>query len=282
MVEILLTGGTGFVGRSIKPILESHGFRVTAPRRAELNVIDEDSVNSYLKNNKFDILIHCAQISPLNNPELDKAENMLEYTLRGFYNIMQYSSHFDKVFYTGSGAEYNKQFDIISAKEEDIGKHIPHDAYGFAKYIMNQYARTSSNVYNFRLFGIYGPTDCKGKFIRDAIDCCLENRAVTIRQNCMFDYLYVDDLGHILAHFIEHEPQYHDYNICSGKRVSLLEIAKEVSSLMNNHLNPVIAKEGWNREYTGSNERLISEFPQFKFTSLEAGITKQIKWQREL
>ena len=183
---------------------------------------------------------------------------------------------------TGSGAEYNKQFDIISAKEEDIGKHIPHDAYGFAKYIMNQYARTSSNVYNFRLFGIYGPTDCKGKFIRDAIDCCLENRAVTIRQNCMFDYLYVDDLGHILAHFIEHEPQYHDYNICSGKRVSLLEIAKEVSSLMNNHLNPVIAKEGWNREYTGSNERLISEFPQFKFTSLEAGITKQIKWQREL
>lgn len=282
MKRILLTGGSGFIGRNIKPILEQYGFDVSAPTRAELNVVDEASVSNYLREKSFDVLVHCAQISPFNNPELDKPENMLEYTLRGFYNLAKHASQFEKIFYTGSGAEYSKQFDIVSAKEEDIGKHIPQDAYGFAKYVMNQYARESSKIYNLRVFGIYGPTDCKSKFIRDAIDCCLENRAVTIRQNCMFDYLYIDDFGHIVAHFIEHTPKYHDYNVCSGKRISLLEIAKKVSEQMNNHLTPIVAKEGWNKEYTGNNERLVKEIPQFNFTSIDEGIAKQIKWQRNI
>ena len=282
MKRLLLTGGTGFIGRSVLPVLQEYGFAVVAPKRDEFNVVDEVSVDAYLRDKQFDIVIHCAQISPVNNPEKDKSENILEHTLRGFYNLTKHADSFEKVFYTGSGAEYNKAFDIVSVTEDDIGKTIPRDAYGFAKYIINEYARKSKNIYNLRLFGIFGPTDRKSKFIRDAIDCCLENKAVSIRQNCMFDYLYVTDFAHILANFINNAPKFHDYNICSGKRISLLEIAKEVSDQMNNMQIPIITKDGWNNEYTGDNTRLRQEFSDFKFTSLKEGIKKQIEWQREL
>lgn len=282
MKKVLLTGGSGFVGRSIMPILCQYGYDVSAPSRKELDVVNDVNVEEYLSEHSFDILVHCAQISPLNNVEKDKKENILEYTLRGFYNLVKYADKFERVFYTGSGAEYNKRFDITAVKEETIGKHIPADAYGFAKYILNGYARGSSNIFNMRLFGIFGPTDCKSKFIRDAIDCCLDQQAVTIRQDCRFDYLYVDDLAHILAYFFENQPLYHDYNICSGVHYALSEIAQIVSEQMHNKQIPKIAKTGWNKEYTGNNERLKKELRDFSFTSIEEGIAKQIAWQRGL
>ena len=125
---------------------------------------------------------------------------------------------------------------------------------------MNQNARVSRNIYNLRIFGCYGPTDAKTKFIRDAIDCCFEDRPITIRQNCMFDYMYVEDLAYIACSLMEKENlAFHDYNVCSGKRISLLEIAEIVKKQLNNPYPIEIAKDGWNKEYTGDNSRLMKE-----------------------
>ncbi|MDR1695375.1 MAG: NAD(P)-dependent oxidoreductase [Endomicrobium sp.] len=279
MKKVLLTGASGFVGRNILAFLEKH-YEVKAPKRQELNVVDEHSVDNYLKDNKFDIVVHCANISPLNNPA-DRSENILEYTLRAFLNIAKYSGDFEKIIYTGSGAEYDKRFDIKMAKEEDIGKHIPADHYGYAKYILNTIARNSENIYNLKLFGCYGPTDAKTKFIRDAIDCCLENKAVSVRQNCFFEYLYVGDLAEIIHWFIENKPKYHDYNMSTNTPTDLVTIAQMVADKMGNRKKIEIAKEGLNKEYTASNQRLVSELKNFRFTTLSEGIDKQIAWQAD-
>ena len=147
---------------------------------------------------------------------------------------------------------------------------------------MNIDAKNSNNIYNLRIFGCYGIGDAKGKFIRDAIDCCLTNNAITIRQNCMFDYMYVEDLGKILLELLPRQLSFHDYNVCSGKRISLEEIAKIVNKQMNNNKQIKFLKDGWNKEYTASNARLLKEINNFKFTSIDDGILKQIQWQKEL
>ena len=277
--KILLTGSTGFIGRNLYRVLKQH-YDITAPKRLELDVVKEFDVDSYFMNNSFDVVIHTANISPFKSPQYDSIDNILDYTIRAMLNIEKHSNEVEKILYMGSGAEYNKQYDIKMVKENDIGMTIPTDNYGYAKYILNKIARGSKNIYNLRLFGCYGPTDVKTKFIRDAIDCCLENRAITIRQNCQFDYLYVDDMSNVVRWFIENIPKYHDYNVCSGIPIDLLTIAKIVAMKMHNDNGITIAKEGYNKEYTADNSRLLSELNDFKFTSIEDGISKQIDWQR--
>lgn len=276
--KILLTGGTGFIGGNILPILQKK-YEVKFPRRNELNINDESSVDEYLSNNKFDILIHSANITPGKN-SADKMENMLEYTIKAFLNFQKHSDKFEKIFYFGSGAEYDKRKDIVLIKETDIGNSIPVDPYGLAKYVINQIARGSKNIYNLRIFGCYGPTDAKTKFIRDCIDCCLEHKPITIRQNCYFDYMYVEDLARIIDKMINSELKYHDYNICTGKRIDLLTIAKIIDKKMQNNQGIKIGQEGLNKEYTANNARLLSDIGAFDYTCIEDGIQKQIDWQK--
>lgn len=276
--KILLTGGTGFIGGNILPILQKK-YEVKFPRRNELNINDESSVDEYLSNNKFDILIHSANITPGKN-SVDKMENMLEYTIKAFLNFQKHSDKFEKIFYFGSGAEYDKRKDIVLIKETDIGNSIPVDPYGLAKYVINQIARGSKNIYNLRIFGCYGPTDAKTKFIRDCIDCCLEHKPITIRQNCYFDYMYVEDLARIIDKMINSELKYHDYNICTGKRIDLLTIAKIIDKKMQNNQGIKIGQEGLNKEYTANNARLLSDIGAFDYTCIEDGIQKQIDWQK--
>lgn len=276
--KILLTGGTGFIGGNILPILQKK-YEVKFPRRNELNINDESSVDEYLSNNKFDILIHSANITPGKN-SVDKMENMLEYTIKAFLNFQKHSDEFEKIFYFGSGAEYDKRKDIVLIKETDIGNSIPVDPYGLAKYVINQIARGSKNIYNLRIFGCYGPTDAKTKFIRDCIDCCLEHKPITIRQNCYFDYMYVEDLARIIDKMINSELKYHDYNICTGKRIDLLTIAKIIDKKMQNNQGIKIGQEGLNKEYTANNARLLSDIGTFDYTCIEDGIQKQIDWQK--
>jgi 3-oxoacyl-[acyl-carrier protein] reductase len=45
----LLTGGSRGIGRAIIPMLEADGWKVLAPRRAELDLGDQDSIAAYLK-----------------------------------------------------------------------------------------------------------------------------------------------------------------------------------------------------------------------------------------
>jgi GDP-L-fucose synthase len=59
MEKILLTGGTGFIGRNILPLLKKY-YNVVAPARSELDLMNKSNIDNYLSANSFDILIHAA------------------------------------------------------------------------------------------------------------------------------------------------------------------------------------------------------------------------------
>lgn len=48
MKKILLTGGSGFIGRNILPLLREK-YCVVSPSRKELNLLEEAAVVEYLK-----------------------------------------------------------------------------------------------------------------------------------------------------------------------------------------------------------------------------------------
>ena len=274
MKRVLLTGGTGFIGRNIRPILEKEVV-LFSPNRTELNLKDEQSVRDYINTNKIDVVIHSANPNPVKN-QLDEASLFFEDSLRCFMNLYKARDLYEKMFFLGSGAEYNKQLDICSISEEDCFRSIPNDSYGFAKFIMNIICHNDEKLVNLRIFACYGPTDYESKFITHCIHCCMNNQDITIRQDCYFDYMHVFDLGKILIRLINKYPKDCDYNVCSGTRKRLYEIAKIVKEQMKSESNIILLSDGMNREYTGNNEKLIKELGNFDFISLEDGIKLQI------
>ena len=280
-IKILFTGGTGLVGKNVIPILEKK-YDIYAPRRSELNLMNKQEIENFVQKNKIDIIIHSANPNPTKN-KLDIQDKMFEDSLRIFMNIFSFKKYVHKIYYLGSGAELDKTKDMIQIHEEEFGRSIPEDIYGFSKYIMNCMSQNSSNVYNLRLFACYGPTDHESKFISHCIRCVLRNQDITIRQNCYFDYIHTDDLANIISFFIEHEPKYHDYNIASGSRYSLIEIAQKVLKVMKSDKKIVVLSDGLNKEYTPSINRLLEEMGNnYQFKSLEEGIKTIIPYEEEV
>lgn len=279
MKRILLTGASGFVGKNILPVLSSC-YDVLTPNRGELNLFDSQAVQNYVKNNNVSYIVHCASPSPMRGTG-DVSERVLRDMLMMYSSIADASRWVEKIIYMGSGAEFDKSRDIIHISEERFGESIPKDDYGFAKYILNKMTLMSENIYNLRLFGCYGPGDYPEKFITHAIRASILNVPVTIRKDCYFDYLHVHDLGVIVKAIIEGTPKYHDYNACSGERILLSDIARRVINNMGTANDIRILSDEKGFEYTGSNQRLLSEFDIDFAYPLDEGIKAQINWEKD-
>ena len=272
MKRILLTGAGphGFIGRNIAPSLGQH-YELFTPSSRELNLTDYDSIARYLDENKIGTVIHGAAQSLIHTG----AEDVMLHDLQMFFNLDKLCSQLDKMLFFGSGAVFDKRFPIDMVKEEDVGRSIPVDYYGLNKYIMTLHAQKSKNIYNLRLFGIYGPYEhWQSKFISNLCCKAMYDLPLTIRQNCMFDFLYVADLPPIVEWFLEHEPKYHDYNVCTGQPVDLVSIAQTVCQVSGKELPIQIATEGWNKSYTADNTRLIAEMKELNTHTLGQGIEK--------
>lgn len=273
----MITGGNGFIARNLNEYLHTNHI-IFVPSSNELNICQYEDVEKFINEHKIDIVIHTAFYNKKRRDICQDKE--VETNLKMFLNLHKISYKLEKILYFGSGAEFDKQYDISHIKEDNFGRSIPETAYGFSKYVTNIITRSTTNIYNLRLFGIYGKyEDWRIYFISNLCCKAIYDLPLTIRQDCYFDYLYIDDLMRIVEWFIENTPRYNDYNICSGRRILLSEIAnivKEVSTKRN--LTISIAKEGLNLEYTGNNERIKNEIANLYVEPIETSIRKLFNW----
>jgi len=270
--KILLTGGSGFIGRNILEYL-GQKYTVLAPTHDELDILNHFLVDDFIKNNKIDIIIHLA---------VGRGNTVFKDTLRMFVNIVKNSDKVEKIIIFGSGAEYNKKRNLIEVTEDKIGKYIPEDNYGLAKYFSNEVIKGLKNVVNLRLFGVFGKYEgYRFKFISNSIVKALLDLNIEIAQDVIFDYLYIDDLVHILQHFIENDFEYSDYNITPTESVSLIEITEIIREITKNKSEVVILNDGKNYQYTASNRRLMEFVGDFTFTPYEESISQLINFYNQ-
>ena len=283
-MKILIAGGFGFIGKNlIKYFSEKYNvYEIYAPTSKELDCLKEEQVRKCLQETYYDVVINLA----VYGDGIDKSKDgtkMLEYNLIMFHNFAKYSKYYGKMIYAGSGAEFDKRYPINNFSENDIDARIPADQYGLMKYTITKIIDKSDNIYNLRLFGVYGPYEYwQRRFISNA--CCrvVYDMPITINRNVVFDYIWIDDLCEIIIQFMNlKEPKFHTYNAVRGEKIDLLSLAKIVKKVSGKNVPIVIKNEGMSNEYTASNERLISEIPNIKFTDYEESISYLYRWYEE-
>lgn len=274
--KVLITGGSGFIGRNLAEQLGSK-FDITAPGSAELNLFDAEKTEAYLKQNKFDVVVHGANVGGTRKAKVD---NLVEKNLRMFFNVARCSKHFGRLIQLGSGAEYDKAHYLPKMKEEYFDTHVPADGYGFYKYVCAKHIERTDNMMAVRIFGCYGKyEDYEIKFISNNICKSVCGLPMTIaNQNVFFDYLYVDDFARIVGHFIGKEGRRKFYNVTPDKSIDLLSIAKIINRVSGHESAIQVKNPGLGTEYSGDNARLKAEILGFEFTPMETGIRKLYDW----
>ena len=272
---MLITGAglNGITGRLIKEYFDDKYVLLT-PSSKELDLTNHESVANFFEQKAVDYVIHCATFRPTSVDKSHFVDEELESNLRMFYSLVAQSNKFEKMIYFGSGAEFDKSRDIVDIKEDDFGQRIPSGKYGFAKYIMNSYARKSTNVYNFRLFGTINKYERYTKnVVSNLCAKTIKKMPLQLQQDCRFSFVDINDVLPLLNFALNKELQYHDYNIVMNQSYLLSDIARIIIELSGNNQEVEIVKPGFNMEYTALNRRAKAELPM-KFSAIEESVER--------
>lgn len=271
--KILITGGSGFIGRNLAEILRSR-YEILAPSRQELDLLNETAVRDYLAQHRFDSVIHSA--TARSNRHITEPD-LFKKNCRMFFNFAHNQHLFGRLLHFGSGAEFGVR--VPRMPESSFDAHLPADDYGFAKYIAAKYTEAASNIYNLRLFGVFGKYEAwEVRFISNAICRTLHGLPITMRQNVYFDYLYVNDLAKLTSWFLEYEPRHKTYNVCRGQTYDLVSLARIVAAISGKEPEIQIQRGGLAPEYSGANTRLLEEIGGFQFRDMKDSIAELYAW----
>ncbi|MBU0952190.1 MAG: NAD(P)-dependent oxidoreductase [Elusimicrobia bacterium] len=284
--NILITGARGFIGKNLIEHLlsfSSSKYSLFYPYHSELDLLDCEKVQAYLKDKKIDTIVHCANTGGTRKTAYDAGRtDVTSNNLRMFFNLAHCLNSNMKLINLGTGAEYSIKNYKPKMPENYFDKYVPEDAYGFSKYICSKFAEKSSNIVSLRLFGVYGKyEDYEYKFISNSIVRNLLGLPIVISQNVLFDFSYINDLVKIIEYFIKNKPKYNTYNLVTGKPIDLITIAKNINDISLNPSKIVIKHPGLNTEYSGSNIRLLKEIGNFTFTPINRALKNLYSWYKD-
>lgn len=269
-LKVLVTGASGFVGRNTVEQLSAAGkYDVFACTDPVVDLRNPEAVKNVVEKFAPDCVVNCAAVGGTRKTAYDQGGgDVAAVNLSIFFNLIRALPAGARLLQLGSGAEYDFRAYRAKMGEEYFDVNVPSDPYGFSKYVMSKYAAKADNITVLRIFGIFGKyEDYTFKFISNAIVKNLLGLPIVINQNVLFDYLYINDFVRVLEKFIGHKPEHAHYNVTPGESIDLLSLAALVNRAGANKTEVRVLNPGLNREYTGNNARLLTEFPGFEFTS---------------
>jgi GDP-L-fucose synthase len=276
-MKILLTGANGFIGRNILESLSSR-HNIIAVSHKEIDLKSCDAVEEFMRGQNFDAVIHSAAAPThraAKNIEEAPMTNLLMYTALAKAAVR---CGVKKFITYGSGSEYGQNRNLCDVTEEQLGQVIPSDVTGFPKYLMNYIRESGLKMHNLRCFGVFGKyEDYSIRFISNAICRALSDYSISLKQDRVFSYLYIDDLAEITEFFLEGDFRFYDYNITPNEKWSLLDLARLVRRITMKDVPINVANPNMGYEYSGSNKRLHKEL-NYTYTPMIEAVKMLVDW----
>ncbi|MNI12414.1 UDP-glucose 4-epimerase [compost metagenome] len=178
-MNILITGGYGFIGSTVAERFHKEGHKIyiidnmttgkkehlSVPHKAyEMDITDAECAEVF-QSVGFDVVVHLAAqvdvVTSINQPSEDTRSNIL-----GLVNILNCSARHGvkKVIFASSAAVYGNA-DNLPLKEGDLQE--TKSIYGMNKWLGEQYCAKWGQLYNldtlcFRFSNVYGPKQGNG------------------------------------------------------------------------------------------------------------------------
>jgi GDP-L-fucose synthase len=263
--KILFTGGNGFIGKQIIPLLENDGWEIIRPRSHQVRLEVTEEVDSLFKGQHFAAIIHGAIVG--GRREIEDSSKVFLTNMHMFENIFKHIDKTDLFINFDSGASLGRPSVSEEPDGNDLGKIIPMDPYGFSKYCIAKRVLDNSKGFNLRIFGCFGQYESNDRFFAKNIRNYIEKKDINIVKDRKMDFIYANDLYKITKKYLDGELRQKDINCVYDKKYYLSELAEMINTLDEYRVN--ITKMGSYKEfsYCGSVPQL-----DIQFEGIEKGI----------
>jgi len=276
MINVVITGGNGFLGREIIDYFsDCKAIRVIPTDRRKLDPTSYESTKNFFKTEKVDFVIHTA-VKGGKRGHIESVEDLFD-NIHMVENLLKFKHQYKALFNFCSGAAFDRKANIVQAKEEEILTSLPADYYGLSKNLISRKSQGSERgIYNLRLFGCFGKYEESQRFIKNSITNLLKGGSIEIHQDKDMDFFYSEDVCKVIEYLMENNDSGNidkDYNLCYKKKYRLSDIAKVILDVVGlSDRNVIIHHDGMSNSYTGDSSRL--EKLKIDFVGLEEGIRR--------
>jgi len=188
-MRILITGASGYVGRTLRIALGSK-HSIIGIDRSIVDLTDAVAVKKFFNNSHyFDVVVHCAVAGATNPREANW--NIMDENLSMYYNLLANRLRFNRLIHFGSGAE----------------TYLPNTPYGYSKKVIAKSILNQDNFYNLKIFGVFDENELDTRFIKANILRYIKKEPIQIHQNKYMDFFYMQDLISVVEYYIaERQP----------------------------------------------------------------------------
>lgn len=301
-MSVLVTGGAGFIGSHICERLLGQGYQVICLDNFDSYYapnLKRDNIEPFLASKKFKLIEGDIREQKLVNEVIGQdieyifhyaaqpgvrasIENPLkphEVNATGMLNILQacLNSNVKKLINTSSSSVYGK---TLYLPLDEAHPTSPISPYGVSKLMAEHYCRVFSEIYglniiSLRLFTVYGPRMRPDLAISIFTTKALKNEPIEIfgDGSKTRDFTYLDDV--VEANLLAMRKDGSEvYNIGSGSRISINELAEKIIKLLGSKSRIIHAHpQSGDAEHTWANiDKARGELDWKPNTALEQGL----------
>ncbi len=245
-MNILVTGGAGFIGSHLVDRLLKDGHKVTVVdnfstgrlenlKNKGVKLFKQDickNLDAVFKKGEFDKVFHLAGL-PLIQLSIESPEKTAKAAVNGTLFLLETCLKFSvkKFIYISSSAIYGDQADLPMIENEIPNPKSP---YGIQKLTGEQYCQFFANVHGletviFRGFSVYGPRQIPNSsygVIPRFIQAVKNGQEIIINGDGLQtrDFVFVSD---IIEALVTTAPK-GIFNLGSGKNISINDLAKKI------------------------------------------------------
>ncbi len=238
MTKILITGATGFIGSHLFNLLLSKGYEVRGISNTQkkdliskISLLNKNKLNSYFKNNNFDVVIHLASLLDDENP-LKILQTNYSMTLNLLQSCIE--NNIPNFIFTSSHAVYGKTMYLPIDEEHPT---VPQSSYGITKLIEENLCKIFKNYFDLntiilRITSVYGGDQNKTKLIPNLILSTLNNNKIFLDKYKngfqIMDMIHVDDVCHSILCSLKNLNNSGIYNVSSSESITVKEISEYI------------------------------------------------------